>query len=152
MEKEGARLFQHETNSDKRNNQNGWNIVELEVLESRRQLRQKVNELIGLCNSSTLTTSEIRHQMLLGVTSFGDQLATQLVRSLLCDDLQKRQNIVWLLTVLHDASTIPPLQRIALNTRLSRSIRLSAALALAGIGATAELRENIPTRQIYAIS
>jgi len=42
MGKKGIRLFQKETNSLELSR----NIVELEVLESRRHLRQKVNELI----------------------------------------------------------------------------------------------------------
>jgi hypothetical protein len=147
MGKKGARLFQHEVNT----NENGWNIVELGVLESRRQLRHKVNELIGLSTYTTLTTSEMQHQLLLGVTRFGNLLATQLVRSLQCDDLQKRQSIVWLLTILNDKSTIPLLQRMSLNTHLSRPIRLSAALALAGMSATAEIIDNTQRKQIYAI-
>src|SRR5690242_2972760 len=46
MEKKGARLFQQETGTP----EHSWNIVEL---ESRRQLRQKINELIGQSYNST---------------------------------------------------------------------------------------------------
>ena len=144
MEKRGARLFQQEVGTS----ETGWNIVEL---EARRQLRQKVNELIRLCNGSTLTTSEIQHHLLLGVAEFGNQLATQLVRSLQSDDLQKRQNVVWLLTLLNDAETIPLLQHMSRNERQPRSVRLSASLALAGLGATAESAGTYPRACFYAI-
>jgi len=145
MEKEGARLFQQEHGTH-------WNIVELEVLASRRQLRQHVNAIIELSNSSTLTTSEIRQQLLLGVATFGNQFAAQLVRSLQCDDHLQRQQIVWLLTVLNDQQTLPLLQRLSRNERLSRPIRLSASLALAGMGATAEVINTQPVKRLYAIS
>jgi hypothetical protein len=144
MEKRGARLFQQEVGT----NETGWNIVEL---EARRQLRQKVNELIRLCNGSTLTSCEIQHHLLLGVAEFGNQLATQLVRSLQSDDLQKRQNVVWLLTLLNDAETIPLLQHMSRNERQPRSVRLSASLALAGMGATAESAGTYPRTRFYAI-
>src|SRR6185312_16867738 len=97
MEKWDARLFQQEADSY----QQYQNIVELEVLKSRRQLRLTVNELIQLASNSTLTSSEIRHYLLLSAATFGDQLALQLVRSLHCDDPQERQSIVWLLTLLN---------------------------------------------------
>jgi len=146
MEKKGARLFQPSVDT----HEHDWNIVEL---ESRRQLRQKVNELIGLSNDLTLTTSEMRQQLLLGVAMFGKQLAAQLVRSLQSDDVQKRQNIVWLLTVLDNEETIPLLQRMSLNERLPRSVRLSASLALAGMGATAEtMQQDNQHIRLYAIS
>jgi hypothetical protein len=147
MEKRGARLFQQEAGT----NVYSWNIVELEVLESRRQLRQKVNELIRLSNNATLTTSEMQQQLLLGVTMFGKQLATQLVRSLQCDDQQKRQHIVWLLTLLDDKDTIPLLQHMSYHKRLPRAVRLSASLALAGMGATVESREDYQQIRLYAI-
>src|SRR5947209_4924563 len=146
MEKKGARLFQPSVDT----HEHDWNIVEL---ESRRQLRQKVNELIELSNDLTLTTSEMRQQLLLGVAMFGKQLAAQLVRSLQSDDVQKRQNIVWLLTVLDNEETIPLLQRMSLNERLPRSVRLSASLALAGMGATAEtMQQDNQHIRLYAIS
>jgi len=146
MEKKGARLFQPSVDT----HEHDWNIVEL---ESRRQLRQKVNELIELSNDLTITTSEMRQQLLLGVAMFGKQLAMQLVRSLQSDDVQKRQNIVWLLTVLDNEETIPLLQRMSLNERVPRSVRLSASLALAGMGATAEtMQQDNQHIRLYAIS
>ena len=144
MEKRGARLFQQEVGTS----ETGWNIVEL---EARRQLRHKVNELIRHCNDSTLTTSEMQHHLLLGAAEFGNQLAAQLVRSLQSDDLQKRQNVAWLLTLLNDAETIPQLQPMSRNERLSRSLRLYASLALAGMGATAESAGTYPRTRFYAI-
>ena len=148
MEKGDARLFQQETKTPQHNR----NIVELEVLESRRQLRLKVNDLIRLASNSTLTTREIQQHLLLGVATFGKQLAVQLVRSLQRDDAHERQSIVWLLTLLNDTETVTPLQHMSRNKRLPRSIRLSAALALAGMGATAETREENRRIRLYAIS
>src|SRR5258708_858071 len=118
MEKKGPRLFQQETGT----NLYSWNIVELEMLQSRRQLRQMVNELIALSNDTTFTTSEMRQQLLLGMAKFGKHLATQLVRSLQSDDSQKRQHIVWLLTLLDDQDTIPLLQHMSQNERLPRAV------------------------------
>ena len=135
MEKGDARLFQQEAKT----HQHNWNIVELEVLESRRQLRLKVNDLIRLASNSTLTTREIQQHLLLGVATFGNQLAVQLVRSLQRDDA-------------HERETVTPLQHMSRNKRLPRSIRLSAALALAGMGATAETREENRRIRLYAIS
>src|SRR5438270_12709385 len=86
MEKRGARLFQQGDGSGEIN----WNIVEL---DSRRQLRQKVNELIRLSYDSTTTTSETRQQLLQSVAMFGNKLATRLVRSLQHDVESKRQHL-----------------------------------------------------------
>jgi hypothetical protein len=144
MEKRGARLFQQGIGTG----DTSWNIVEL---DARRQLRQRVNELIRLCNDSTLNTSEMRHQLLLGVAEFGKQLAAQLVRSLQSDDPMKRQNVVWLLILLNETETIPLLQHMSQNERIPRSIRLSASLALAGMGATTESSEYNPRIRLYAI-
>jgi HEAT repeat protein len=144
MEKRGPRLFQQEVATS----ETGWNIVEL---ESRKLLRQKVNELIRLSNISTFTTSEMQQQLLLGVAMFGSRLAAQLVRLLQSDDQQKRQHIVWLLTLLDDKDTIPLLQRMSQNEQLARSVRLSASLALAGMGATAESTEHYQRKSSYAI-
>jgi len=144
MEKRGARLFQQETGIS----ETGRNIVEL---EARRQLRHKVNELIRHCNDSTLTTSEMQHHLLLGAAEFGNQLAAQLVRSLQSDDQQKRQNVVWLLTLLNNTETIPLLLHMSRNERLSRSVRLSASLALAGMGTTAESTGHNSRTRLYAI-
>ena len=144
MEKRGARLFQQGDGSGETN----WNIVEL---DSRRQLRQKVNELIRLSYDSTTTTSEMQQQLLQSVAMFGNQLATRLVRSLQSDDQLKRQHIVWLLTLLDDKETFPLLQRMSQNERLSRPVRLSASLALAGMGATAESAAYYQRKHLYVI-
>lgn len=144
MGEKGARLFQQEAEA----HEYGWNIVEL---ESRRQLRQKVNELVRLSNDSTVTTSEMQQQLQHGVAIFGNQLARQLVRSLQCDDTRRRQHIVWLLTLLNEKDVIPLLQFTSLNKRLPRAIRLSASLALAGMGATAEVTDNYQRERLYAI-
>jgi hypothetical protein len=133
MEKKGARLFLPEHRG---------NIVELEVLESRRHLRQKVNDLIQLANNSTIPTDELQRKLSLGVTMFGTQLSSQLLRSLHREDPQERQSIVWLLLLLNDRETIAPLQVISQDKRIPRSIRLSASLALAGMRATPETNEN----------
>jgi len=148
MEKKGARLFQKETNSL----EFCRNIVELEVLESRRHLRQKVNELIRLASNSGASTEEIQRQLSLSLMRFGTQLSTQLLHSLNRDDPQERHSIVWLLIILNDAQTIAPLRHISLDKRIPRSIRLSASLALAGMGATAETNENCRRTRLYAIS
>jgi len=148
MEKKGARLFQKESHSL----EFCRNIVELEVLESRRHLRQKVNELIRLASNSGASTEEIQRQLSLSLMRFGTQLSTQLLHSLNRDDPQERHSIVWLLIILNDAQTIAPLRHISLDKRIPRSIRLSASLALAGMGATAETNENCRRTRLYAIS
>jgi hypothetical protein len=142
MEKRGARLFQYDEHS--------WNVVELEVLESRRHLHQKVNELIRLATDTSLNTQEIQQHLLLGVATFGSRLTMQLVRSLHRDDPDERQSIVWLLTVLNDRDAITPLQHMSHNERLPRLVRLSASLALAGMGATAEMIED-RRRRLFAV-
>ena len=143
MEKKDARLFQDATH------EHSWNIVEL---ESRRQLRYRIHELIQLASSSSIPTSEMRQHLLLGVVQFGKLFATQLVRSLQRNDQQERQAIVWLLTLLNEQETIPPLQQMSRNEQLPRSIRLSASLALAGMGATKEVTDNSRRVRLYAIS
>lgn len=145
MEKRGARLFQHAMLDAERD----WNIVEL---ESRRQLRRNVNELVGLAKHSSITTSEMQHCLLQGVASFGTQLAMQLVRSLHRDDPYDRQAIVWLLNLLDEQETIPVLRSISMNKKLPRSVRLSAGLALAGLGATEEMAGDSDDTRWYAIS
>jgi hypothetical protein len=147
MEKKGARLFQKETGSL----EFCRNIVELEVLESRRRLRQTLNELIRLTTNSSVSTEEIRQHLSLSLKEFGAQLSSQLLRSLIRDDPQERHSIVWLLILLNDAQTIAPLQHISLDKRIPRSIRLSASLALAGMGATTETNENCRRIRLYAI-
>jgi hypothetical protein len=148
MEKKGARLFQKETKSL----EFCRNIVELEVLENRRHLRQNLNELIRLTTNSSASTEEIQRQLSLELTRFGAQLSSQLLRSLNRDDPLERHSIVWLLIILNDAQTIAPLRHISLDKRIPRSIRLSASLALAGMGATAETNENCRRTRLYAIS
>lgn len=144
MGKKGTRLFQRD---------HGRNIVELEVLESRRHLRLKVNELIRLANNpTTITTGEMQQQLSLGVSKFGAQLSGQLVRSLHRDDHQERQSIVWLLTLLNAKETITPLRHMSDDKRIPRSIRLSASLALAGMGVTAETIDSHRRTRLYAIS
>ncbi len=146
MEKGSARLFQHAASTAF---EQSWNIVEL---ETRKQVRQQVNMLLNLTNDRTVTTSEMRQKLLQGVATFGKVFATQLVRSLNRDDHAERQSVVWLLTVLNEKETIPPLQQMAQNRHLPRSIRLSAALALAGMGVTAETIEQNRRVRLYAIS
>jgi len=148
MKKKGARLFQKETNSLKLSR----NIVELEVLESRRQLRQKVNELIRLATNSSASTEEIRQHLSLSLKEFGAQLSSQLLRSLYRDDPQERHSIVWLLILLNDAQTIVLLRHISLDERIPLSIRFSASLALAGMGETVDTNENYRRIRLYAIS
>src|SRR5437762_11669342 len=102
MEKKGARLFQKETNSLEFSR----NSVELEVLESRRHLRKKVNELIRLATNSSASTEEIQQHLSLTQKEFGTQLSSQLLRSLHLEDTQERQTIVWLIILLNDSQTI----------------------------------------------
>ncbi len=143
MVKKGVRLFQPE---------HSRNIRELEVLVYRRQLRQKVNELIRLANNSTIPTEEMQRKLTLGVARFGTQLSSQLLRSLHREDSQERQSIVWLLILLNEKVTVAPLQHISQDKRIPRSIRLSASLALAGLGATLETIEYHRRTRLYAIS
>ncbi|HYX50855.1 MAG TPA: hypothetical protein VE843_13990 [Ktedonobacteraceae bacterium] len=125
--------------------------MELEVLESRRQLRQKVNELIQVTTNYSATTTEIRQYLSLRLTEFGTQLSTQLLRSLNRNDPQERQSIVLLLILLNDAQTIAHLRHISLDENISRPIRLSASLALAGLGATEETKSNHQRAHLHAI-
>lgn len=149
MEKGDSRLFQQNAGTVEHSEQS-WNIVELEVLESRRHLHYKVNELIRLANDPSLSTSEIREHLLHDRATFGPRLTMQLVRSLHRDDSDERQSIVWLLTVLNDRDAITPLQYMSRNKRLPRLVQLSASLALAGMGATKEMIED-QRRRLYAI-
>ncbi|MBV9229525.1 MAG: hypothetical protein JOZ18_09455 [Chloroflexi bacterium] len=144
MEKWDARLLLPETRTDEYSR----NVVEL---ESRRHLHRKVKELIQLTHS-TLTTSEIQQRLHLCTTLFGSGFGVQLMRSLHHSDQTDRQAIVWLLTILNDQETIPLLQYISLNKQFPRSVRLSASLALAGMGATRETTDNYRRIHLYAIS
>jgi hypothetical protein len=145
MEKGRARQFQPATTAFEQS----WNVVEL---TTRKQIRQKLNELLLQCDDSSVTTSEIRQELLRDVATFGSQFAAQLVRSLHRDDDAERQSIIWLLTVLNACETIPPLQQIASNKNLPRTIRLAASLALAGMGVTAKIIEKNRRVLLYAIS
>lgn len=146
MEKGSARLFQQATSPAFEQN---WNVVEL---ETRKQVRRKVNVLLHLSNDMAITTSEMRQELLQSVATFGDAFATQLVRSLHRDDSAERQTVVWLLTVLNDKETIPPLLHMSGDPHLPRAVRLSAALALAGMGVTAEMIEKKRRVYLYALS
>lgn len=146
MEKGSARQFQH-TISD--TFEQSWNVVEL---ETRKQVRQKVDILLRLANDGTVTSSDMRQKLLQCVATFGCDFATQLVRSLQRDSHAERQSIVWLLTILNARETILPLQQMAKNPRLPRSIRLSASLALAGMGVTAEMIEKNQRVRLYVLS
>ena len=64
-------------------------------LESRRQLRHRIHELIQLSQSSSITTSEMRQHLLLGVAQFGKRFARQLVRSLHRDDQHYSSGILF---------------------------------------------------------
>ena len=94
----------------------------------------------------------MQQQLSLGVSRFGAQLAGQLVRSLHRDDPQERQSIVWLLTLLNAKETITPLRHMSHDKHIPRSIRLSATLALAGMGVTAETIDSHCRTRLYAIS
>ncbi len=148
MGEKGARLFPKESSILELNRK----IVELEVLESRRLLRHKVSDLIQLTMNSTTSTKEIQEQLYLDLSAFGSQLCPQLLRSLNRDDLLARQAIVRLFILLNDAQTIEPLRHMSLDKRLTRPVRLSASLALAGMGVTEEAKEYSPSVLLYAVS
>jgi hypothetical protein len=145
MEKGRARQFQPATTAPEQS----WNVVELMI---RKQIRQKLHDLLRLCDDNSVTTSDIRQELLQGLATFGTQFATQLVRSLHRDDEAERQSITWLLTVLHSPETIPPLQHMAASKRLPRAVRLAASLALAGMVVTAEMIEKNRRAYLYALS
>jgi hypothetical protein len=143
MEKGDARPFQAETGT----NECAWNVLEL---ESRIHLRSKIHELIDLTNNSTLSTNELHKQLDLCQSQFGKRFSTQLVRALQRDDEAERDAIVWLLIQLHDAETIPLLSKMTQQEQQPHAVRLSAALALAGMGATREMTRT-PRPRFYAI-
>jgi uncharacterized protein with gpF-like domain len=125
------------------------NIV---AFESHRQLRDAISELIYLTTSSTLTTHDLQQRLKQHRATFGSRFTTHLIRALLRTDQDERDAVVWLLTQYNEKEAIAPLQKMAQNERLSRSVRLSASLALAGMGATQEM-QDIPRRMLlYAIS
>ena len=147
MGENSARLFLKKANSL----EICGNIVELEVFESRRQLRQKVYELIRLATHTSTSTEEIQRNLALRRTEFGDQLSLQLLRSLIRADPQERHTIVLLLILLNDPHTIAELRHISNDKDFSRSIRLSAALTLAGMGETEGTKNNYQRDHLHAI-
>lgn len=158
MEKDVARQYSYSRSPrlDTRDTQgstqfeHGWNIVELDAY---RQLRLKIQELIRLTHDTTCSRSDMQAHLLSSITTFGSRLASQLVRALHHSDPQERQSVVWLLTILNDPATISPLTQMSRNTRLPRTVRLSASLALAGMGVTAASLDAQHARpRLYAIS
>jgi|SRR3954466_11208240 len=145
MEKGSARLFRPTTPTAEQS----WNIVEL---ETRKQIRHQVNMLLHQTEDTLRSTSEIRQELLRCIAAFGNEFAIQLVRSLHRDSCAERQSIVWLLTVLNARETIPLLQQMSNDLHLPRSIRLSASLALAGMGVTAETIAKNRRIRLYALS
>lgn len=125
-----------------------WNVLEL---ESRQNLHSKIRELIELTIHSTLSSREIQKRLHLCQAEFGKRFAFQLVRSLQRTDIDEREAIVWLLTQLQDQYTVPLLQKLSQQSHQSRAVRLSASLALAGLGETREMQTTPPPR-LYAIS
>jgi uncharacterized protein (UPF0147 family) len=146
MEKGSARLFQQATSNAF---EQSWNIVEL---ETRKEVRQKIHTLLRLVNDQTVTSSAMRQELLHCVADFGDEFTTQLVRSLQRDSSEERQSLVWLLTLLNARETIPQLQQMSNDVHLPRAIRLSASLALAGMGVTAETVQKNRRVRLYALS
>lgn len=146
MEKGSARLFQQAIPNVI---EQSWNVVEL---ETRKQARLKVNKLIHLANNGTVTSSDMRQELLHCVATFGNEFSTQLVRSLQRDNYSERQSIVWLLTLLNANETIHPLQTMSSDPHLPRSIRLSASLALAGMGIPAETLKKNRRVRLYVLS
>jgi hypothetical protein len=146
MERGSARLFQHATPPA---GERGWNIVELETC---KQVRQNIHDLLRLASDTTVPTSQVRQRLLQSLATFGPLFTTQLVRSLHRDDYAERQAVVWLLTVLNQQETVPLLQRMASDSRLSRTLRLSASLALAGMGVTAEMLKSNRRTHLYILT
>jgi hypothetical protein len=149
MEQKSARLFRRSTGGQP-SNERSRNIVEL---NSRRQLRLTVHELIRYVNDPTLTTSDMREQLQHAAASFGSQLTIKLVRSLHHSDAQERQSVIWLLTLLNDDAAVGPLMRMSHNPQLPRAVRLSASLVLAGMGQSpAMIAAQNRQPRLYAIN
>jgi hypothetical protein len=145
MERRDARLFQHDATNK------GWNIVEL---ESHRQFRQRIYELVQLAHESDLPTSDVRQHIRSLQDTYPHRFTPQLVRALHREDAQERQAVVWLLTLLDDEQqqiAIPLLQRLAHDKHQARALRLSASLALAGMNATEETNRQPYRKRLYAI-
>jgi HEAT repeat protein len=132
MEKWDARPLQSEYPTE----EDGWNVFKL---ESRKNLHSKIHEFIDLTTNSNLSTSEIQQRLQLCRQQYGKPFAILLVHYLKRTDVAEREAIVWLLTQLQDQDTIPLLQRLSQHKQQPRSVRLSAALALAGMGQTPEM-------------
>ncbi|GCF07930.1 hypothetical protein [Dictyobacter arantiisoli] len=146
MEKRDARLLQ----SPPASQEGKWNVLELES-QSYKKIHSKICEFIALTNHSTLSTREIQQRLQQCQKRYGKHFAIHLVASLQQSDVAEREAIVWLLTQLHDQETIPLLQQLAHHHQQPRAIRLSASLALAGLGQTPEMLTNKRPR-LYAIS
>lgn len=126
----------------------GWNVFEL---ESRINLRSKIHEFIDLTNTSTLSTSELRQQLMACHAHYGPPFATQLVHALQNHDEAEREAVTWLLVQLDDPATIPQLFKLMQQPQQARTIRLAAALTLAGMGATQSITQARKPR-LYALS
>lgn len=154
MEKWDARQSQHTAGTSNASEEN-QNIV---AFESHRQLRDAISELIYLTTGSTLTTHDLQQRMNQHKAAFGSRFTTHLIRALLHTEQDEREAVVWLLTQYNEKETIAPLHQMAQNEHHSRSVRLSASLALAGMGATQDMQDmqdmqDIPRRvRLYAIS
>lgn len=144
MEKWDARPLQSEIPTE----DDGWNVLKL---ESRKNLHSKIHEFIDLTTNSTLSTSDIHYRLQLCRHQYGKSFATLLVDYLKRTDVVEREALVWLLTQLHDHDTIPLLQNLSQHKQQPRSVRLSAALALAGMGQTSEMLATARPF-LYAIS
>jgi hypothetical protein len=134
MEKGDIRLFRFGSTVNTLDTH--WNVVEL---ASHKLLREKINELISLSHNSTTTTSAMTRHVHDAAARFGRRFTSHLIHSLQRADSTHRESITWLLILLDDRDAIPQLQTMARNEQLARSLRLSAALTLAGMGATEEL-------------
>jgi hypothetical protein len=146
MEKGSARLFQQTAPDALKQN---WNIVEL---KTRTRIRQHIAHLLQLTSDETITRSDLQQALRHCIATFGTDFALQLVRALQRATSEERQAIVWLLTVLDASETIQPLQRMATDASLPRAVRLSAALALAGLGVTAEHIQQHQRVHLYLMS
>src|ERR1051326_7049682 len=147
MEKGDTRLFRFESTVHALDTHR--NIVEL---ASHRLLREKINEFISLSENATITTSEMTRYVQEAAARFGPRFTIHLIRSLQQAEPAQRESITWLLILLDDPEAIPHLQSMARNEQLSRSLRLSAALTLAGMGATEEIAGSHRKERHYAIS
>ncbi len=146
MEKGSARLFQQATPDAFEQN---WNIVEL---KTRTHIRQHIANLLQLTSDETVTRSDLQQALRHCVATFGTDFSLQLVRALRRATHEERQSLVWLLTVLDARETIPPLQRMSGDANQPRAVRLSAALALAGLGVTAENIQQQQRVHLYIMS